>query len=81
MLSDKERIAALEKKTAELFAAKEKIERQSEIKKGIETFINEQEKGVFKYAKDVFKVSVILAIFYTGGTKALEIPWIHALLK
>ena len=81
MLSDKERIKRLEEKTDALTEAKNKLERQMEIRTEIERFVGEQEKGIFKYTKDVFKVSVILLAFYTGGNKALEAQWIQDLLK
>lgn len=81
MLSDKDRLTKLEKKTDELIEAKDKFERQLEIQNEIDKFIKKQEKGLLKYALDIFKLLVILAIAYTGSHKALDSPWMQKTLK
>jgi hypothetical protein len=81
MLNEKERLAKLEKQVEELIEINEREELRVEIKEGVEKFINEQEKGLFKYSKDVFKGAVILSAFYAGGNKVLEIPWIQEFFK
>ena len=81
MLSDKERIAKLEKQVDALTEISEREEREAEIKEEVAKFIKEQEKGAFSYSKDAFKAVVILAAMYAGGSKALDVPWIKALLN
>lgn len=76
MLSDKDRLTKAEKQIAELIEAKEKIERKIEIRDEIEKFVKAQDKGVFKYVYDIFRLLVILAIAYTGGNKLIDTQFV-----
>lgn len=80
-MKDKERIEQLEKHVKLLLDAKEENDRLIAIRNEINKFKEEQEKGFFKYTFDVFKLFVILAALYTGGTKAIDHPWFSELLK
>lgn len=81
MLSDKERIAIAEKQIQELLAAKKIIEEEKKLEEDIIRFMKKQEKGFFKYVLEIFKLIVILSVVLAGGNKALDTPWITALIK
>jgi hypothetical protein len=81
MSKESERIEQLEKHVKELLDAKKKIDDQKQIRDEFAKFQEEQNKGVFPYIWDAFKILVLLAFLATSGSKAIDHPFIEKLIK